>query len=316
MPTPRTTKDDPGFVGTFFANSRLHFIGSWKERYAALVEEVLPHTNHPLPKTADASRRVIFHVDMDAFFASVAVVGKPELATKPVAVCWASGTSGGSHSEISSCNYIARADGVKAGMWMQQARALCPGLVAVPYDFERFADTACIMYRALFDVSPHVLGVSVDEAYIDVSTAATRESPELIAARLRQNIEQLTGGCTASIGIGSNRLLARLATKEAKPDGVSFLRWEQRQQYLDPLAVRELPGVGRKQSAKLEAMGVRDCRDLRLQPLSALQAACGRKTGSTLHDYSRGFDKRPWPVTARAVLQKKSVGAQITWGVR
>jgi DNA repair protein REV1 len=245
MPAPRTTKDDPGFVDTFFKNSRLHFIGSWKERYAALVDELLPNSRPTKKKTrtADDSCRVIFHVDMDAFFASVAMIRKPELAAKPVAVCWASGASGGSNSEISSCNYIARADGVRAGISMQQARVLCPGLVALPYDFERFADTACIMYRALFNVSPDVLGVSVDEAFVDVSYAASAGiSVEDIAATLRENIRQQTNGCTASIGIGANRLLARLATKKAKPDGVFHLRWEQRQQYLDPLPARELPG--------------------------------------------------------------------------
>ena len=114
---PRTTRDDPDFVSTFFAASRLHFIGSWRERFERLVRARPPAP--PLRAPPAGRAPLVLHVDMDCFFASVAALGRPELgAGAPLAVCW--GGRGGDAAEISSANYAARRDGVRAGMWLRR----------------------------------------------------------------------------------------------------------------------------------------------------------------------------------------------------
>ena len=167
----RTTRDDPdGFLDTFFRASRLHYIGTWKHRYEAFLED-LP-APPPLPETKrDSSARVVMHVDMDCFFAAVATLGRPSLSGLPVAVSWSSGAKGA--GELSSCNYEARAFGCRAGGRVADALARCPNLVVMPYEFEKYSAVALEVYRILHDVTPHVMGVSVDEAYIDVTALVT-----------------------------------------------------------------------------------------------------------------------------------------------
>lgn len=131
--------------------SRLHFIGMWKIRYQELLGTLPPPP--PLPKAAP-HERLIFHIDMDAFFASVAIRGRPELADKPVVVSWSSSAHGS--GEVSSANYVARAFGIKASMCITRARQLCGSLVAVPYEFDKYAAAAEAMYRVLLATSPHV----------------------------------------------------------------------------------------------------------------------------------------------------------------
>ena len=182
---PRTSKDDPAFLATFMKSSRLHFIGAWKERYQELLDS-LPEPEPPLPPPPPpvGRERVIFHLDMDCFFASVAAAGHPELAGVPLAVCHSAGGTAASASEISTCNYEARAFGVRKGMWLRDAHALCPALVTRPYEFERYAAAAESMYRALFSLTPWVLGLSCDEAVLDVTDAIYSPNPETAPAWL------------------------------------------------------------------------------------------------------------------------------------
>lgn len=179
--------------------------------------------------------RVIVHVDMDCFFASVAVRDSPHLRGKPIAVCHAGVTGDAPASEakggeISSCSYEARAYGVKAGMFFKQAKRMCPGLVAVPYDFDAYERVSISIYTLFYSISERVVveAKSVDEAYLDLTfTAAAHLSPsqssrdnvENIVEKLRKNIFEETG-CRASAGIGSCKLLARLGTAKAKPNGM------------------------------------------------------------------------------------------------
>ena len=166
----RTTRDDPdGFMDTFFRASRLHYIGTWKHRYEAFLED-LP-APPPFPETKRGDARVVMHVDMDCFFAAVATLGRPELAGLPVAVSWSSGAKGA--GELSSCNYEARAFGCRAGGRVADALRRCPNLVVMPYEFEKYSAVALEVYRILHDLTPHVMGVSVDEAYIDVTALVT-----------------------------------------------------------------------------------------------------------------------------------------------
>ena len=337
----RTTRDDPdGFMDTFFRASRLHYIGTWKHRYEAFLED-LP-APPPFPETKRGDARVVMHVDMDCFFAAVATLGRPELAGLPVAVSWSSGAKGA--GELSSCNYEARAFGCRAGGRVADALRRCPNLVVMPYEFEKYSAVALEVYRILHDLTPHVMGVSVDEAYIDVTALVTsgrasrdvskKKTPAELAEFVRERVRRETG-CVASVGIGPNRLIARLATMRAKPNGVFEVTANEAEAYVASLPVRQLPGVGRGALDKLSAVvgafsatgpnalsdekdkkemfaNVVTCRDVLRVPSEHLQRALGRKSALSLLDACRGIDRRDW--VSRP--PRKSVGAQVTWGVR
>ena len=337
----RTTRDDPdGFMDTFFRASRLHYIGTWKHRYEAFLED-LP-APPPFPETKRGDARVVMHVDMDCFFAAVATLGRPELAGLPVAVSWSSGAKGA--GELSSCNYEARAFGCRAGGRVADALRRCPNLVVMPYEFEKYSAVALEVYRILHDLTPHVMGVSVDEAYIDVTALVTsgrasrdvsqKKTPAELAEFVRERVRRETG-CVASVGIGPNRLIARLATMRAKPNGVFEVTANEAEAYVASLPVRQLPGVGRGALEKLSAVvgafsaagpdaladekdkkemfaNVVTCRDVLRVPSERLQRALGRKSALSLLDACRGIDRRDW--VSRP--PRKSVGAQVTWGVR
>jgi nucleotidyltransferase/DNA polymerase involved in DNA repair len=346
----RTTRDDPdGFMDTFFRASRLHYIGTWKHRYEAFLED-LP-APPPLPTTKRGDARVVMHVDMDCFFAAVATLGRPELRGLPVAVSWSSGAKGA--GELSSCNYEARAFGCRAGGRVADALRRCPNLVVMPYEFEKYSAVALEVYRILHDVTPHVMGVSVDEAYIDVTALVTgggrssrdetsrdsptgtpnetKRTPKELAEFVRERVFNETG-CVASVGIGPNRLIARLATMRAKPNGVFEVSLNEAEAYVASLPVRNLPGVGRGALEKLsavvspagdvkneknekdgkEANACIACRDVLRVPSERLQRALGRKSALGLLNACRGIDQRDW--VSRP--PRKSVGAQVTWGVR
>jgi DNA repair protein REV1 len=283
------------------------------------------------------------HVDMDCFFAAVATLGRPELRGLPVAVSWSSGAKGA--GELSSCNYEARAFGCRAGGRVADALRRCPNLVVMPYEFEKYSAVALEVYRILHDVTPHVMGVSVDEAYIDVTalvtgggrsskadsptgTPETKRTPKELAEFVRERVRDETG-CVASVGIGPNRLIARLATMRAKPNGVFEVSLNEAEAYVASLPVRQLPGVGRGALEKLsavvspagdvknekngkEANACIACRDVLRVPSERLQRALGRKSALSLVDACRGIDRRDW--VSRP--PRKSVGAQVTWGVR
>jgi len=338
----RTTRDDPdGFMDTFFRASRLHYIGTWKHRYEAFLED-LPMPP-PLPGGANAfgkgrSERVVMHVDMDCFFAAVAMLGRPELADLPVAVSWSSGTNGA--GELSSCNYKAREFGCRAGGRVSDALKKCPNLVVMPYEFEKYSQVAIQVYEILHATTPHVMGVSVDEAYIDVTSlidaievSDPSRGEKSSAWRLKkkkahdfaQNIRDLIRtktGCVASVGVGPNRLIARLATKRAKPDGVFVVTEEEAKEYVASLPVTDLPGVGRGALEKLKKTGVfprtgagaptPTCREIVMVSMEKLKHALGPKSSVALRDACLGIDARVW--VSRP--PRKSVGAQVTWGVR
>ena len=298
------------FVSSFFQASRLHFIGMWRSRFEELTADMPAAPD--LPEALPDGERVVFHADMDAFFSTVAALGRPELKNVPLAVSW--GGAGGD-AEISSCNYLARSFGVRANMWLKQARELCPALVSVPFEFERYADLAELAYKEYFSLTPHVEGLSCDEAYLDVThlvAAPGGPSPRELAETLRQRVLDATGGCTVSVGIGPNRFVARVATKRAKPNGVAQLESAGLLGVLGELPVSQLPGVGRKTTKRLARLGVTTCAHLQLRTMNMLQREFGAKVGKALFELCRGIDSRRWdPRPAR-----KSVSAQISYGVR
>mmetsp|Transcript_3086 Transcript_3086/g.9736 ORF Transcript_3086/g.9736 Transcript_3086/m.9736 type:complete len:454 (+) Transcript_3086:163-1524(+) len=300
----RTSKDNEEYAKDFFSASRLHFIGSWKARFELICDTLPPAP--PLPAVAPGCERVVLHIDMDCFFASVAAALRPELAGLPLAVSW--GEASSTHAEIASASYEARAKGVRNGMWIPQALRCCPELLVAPYEFGEYEKAAEAMYRVVFSVTPHVMGVSVDECYADVTGLG---DPAALAASLRARIRDATK-CNASIGIGPNRVVARLATAQAKPNGMRALSGKEARELLWDLPVRTLPGIGQTTSTKLEQAGIVTCGDLGIADAETARAAIGAKLATRLQGFACGRDDRPWE--SRPV--RKSVGAQASWGVR
>ncbi|KAG7536407.1 BRCT domain [Arabidopsis suecica] len=306
-----STLEDPNFVENYFKNSRLHFIGTWRNRYRKRF-----HGPSNGLKWADSGQNTaemdkkstIIHIDLDCFFVSVVIKNRLELHDKPVAVCHSDNPKG--TAEISSANYPARAYGVKAGMFVRHAKELCPQLVIVPYNFEAYEEVADQFYDILHRHCRKVQALSCDEAFLDVSDLRDVE-PEFLASTIRNEILETTG-CSASAGIGGTMLVARLATRVAKPAGQLYISAEKVEEFLDGLPVGTLPGVGSVLKEKLVKQNIQTCGQLRLISKDSLQKDFGVKTGEMLWSYSRGLDLR----SVTAVQESKSIGAEVNWGVR
>ncbi|GJQ09111.1 hypothetical protein GpartN1_g6619.t1 [Galdieria partita] len=320
----RSTSENPNFVRDFFAQSRLHFIGSFRARYEKILARMIAEegTLCKLPyDRCKAHERIVFHVDMDCFFAAVSVAKTPGLRNQPIAVCHARQNSEivDSSCEISSANYEARAFGIHAGMFVGEARKLAPSLVTVPYDFEAYEKTSELIYRKFLEYAERVEAVSVDEAYLEMTgiqlPLKIRDKEicdiEDLAKELRVDIETVSG-CTASIGIGSNKTLARIATKKAKPNG-QFTIWSYEAiEKLSLLPVGELPGVGWITRRRLNSMNIFTCQQLRELSLETLEKEFGKQTALSLFETCRGKDNRPLDL----YRPPKSIGAEVNWGVR
>ncbi|GAY48639.1 hypothetical protein CUMW_113230 [Citrus unshiu] len=305
-----STLGDPNFVENYFKSSRLHFIGTWRNRYRKRFPNCsgLKCMSSSPRVSADSQRTAIIHVDMDCFFVSVVIRNRPELQDKPVAVCHSDNPKG--TAEISSANYPARSYGVRAGMFVRDAKALCPRLVIVPYNFEAYEEVADQFYDILHKHCDKVQAVSCDEAFLDV-TNLEGENHEFLASKIRKEIFETTG-CTASIGIAGNMLVARLATRTAKPNGQCYIPPEGVDEYLNQLPIKELPGIGYALEEKLKKQNVWTCGQLRTISKDSLQKDFGAKTGEMLWNYSRGVDNREVGV----IQESKSIGAEVNWGVR
>ncbi|KAJ0798281.1 putative DNA-directed DNA polymerase [Helianthus annuus] len=305
-----STSFDPNFVETYFKNSRLHFIGTWRNRYRKRFHNSSDESRSSSCISASSSyqRKTIIHIDMDCFFVSVVIRNRPELWDKPVAVCHSDNPRG--TSEISSANYPARDHGVRAGIFVRAAKACCPHLVIVPYDFEAYEEVADQFYSILHKHCNKVQAMSCDEAILDISDLDV-DDPEILASLIKKEIFDATR-CTASVGISNNILMARLATKSAKPNGQCYLPLEKVNDFLTELPVKALPGIGRALEEKLKGRRVTTCGELRMMSKESLQKEFGQKTGDMLWNYSRGIDNR----SVGIIQESKSVGADVNWGVR
>ncbi|XVF45045.1 hypothetical protein PTKIN_Ptkin02bG0173800 [Pterospermum kingtungense] len=287
-----STLGDPDFVENYFKNSRLHFIGTWRNRYRKRFSSLSNgFMKSHLDVSAGTQKTPIIHIDMDCFFVSVVIRSHSELHDKPVAVCHSDNPKG--TAEISSANYPARDYGIRAGMFVRDAKSLCPQLVILPYNFEAYEEA-----------------VSCDEAFLDVTDLEGKD-PQLLASAIREEISETTG-CTASSGIAENMLMARLATRTAKPNGQCYIHPEKVDEYLNQLPIKALPGIGHVLEQKLKNKNVQTCGQLRMISKDSLQKDFGIKTGEMLWNYSRGVDNR----LVGMIRESKSVGAEVNWGVR
>lgn len=247
--------------------------------------------------------RAILHVDMDAFYASVEQHDEPRLAGKPVVV----GHSGG-RGVVAAASYEVRRYGVHSAMPMSVALRRCPSAVCVAPRMERYREVSREVFAVFREITPLVQGLSLDEAYLDV-TASVRllgEAPS-IARRIKERIRAGTG-LTASVGVAPNKLVAKIASDLDKPDGLTVVPQDRVLAVLDPLPVRRLPGLGRKLGEKVEAAGLRTLAELRGAPDSVLWPLFGRDT-ARMRERAAGIDERP----VCTDLEEKSLSAEDTF---
>jgi len=233
--------------------------------------------------------RTIFHVDMDAFFVSVEEIYDPSLKGKPVVV-------GGQRHErgvVSAASYAARKFGVHSAMPLRTAAKLCPQAIFVNGHPERYRECSEKVHKVLCAFSPQVEMASIDEAYLDMTGTARLHGPPLKAAHslhARMKEETLLN---CSVGIGSSRLIAKVSSGQAKPNGVLWIVPGEEAKFLAPLDVRDIPGVGKVMESHLHALGIKKVADLAKLEEGELEHRFG-KWGLALAGKSRGEDAGGW----------------------
>lgn len=230
----------------------------------------------------------IAHVDMDAFFVEVERRRRPELKGAAVVVAGLGG-----RGVVTSASYEARRLGVASGMPTVHARRLCPRAHYLPPDHRAYAAASSEVFAVFGDFTPCVEPVSVDEAFLDIAGLRLRyPSPEEVGRQLRAVLRERTG-LPASVGLAANKLLAKLASRAAKPDGLRLVPKGEEVAFLHPLPARALWGVGEATHARLEELGVRTVGDLAALPRDLLERRLGRALGGHLSDLAQGRDERP-----------------------
>ena len=258
---------------------------------------------------APALPRTIFHVDMDAFFVSVEELYDPTLKGKAVVV-------GGQRNErgvVSAASYEARKFGVHSAMPLRTAARLCTHAIFVDGHPDRYRECSEKVHNVLTSFSPQVEMASIDEAYLDMTGTARLHGPPLKAAyMLHQRMKEATR-LNCSIGIGSSRLVAKVSSAQAKPNGVLWIIPGEEAKFLAPLDVREIPGVGKVTERHLHDLGIRKVGDLSRMRESELEERFG-KWGLALAGKARGEDAGGWfDFAVGADLEAKSISHEHTY---
>ena len=247
--------------------------------------------------------RAVLHVDMDAFYASVEQHDEPSLAGKPVIVGWE-----GARGVVTAASYEVRPYGVHSAMPMRTARRLCPQAICVRPRMRRYQEVSRVVFGIFHEVTPLVQGLSLDEAFLDVTASSHIEGGAVEIARgIKRRIAARTG-LTASVGVAANKLVAKIASDLMKPDGLTVVEPERVHAVLDPLPVRRLPGLGRKTGARVEAAGIRTLGELRSAPDAVLWPLFGRYT-ALIRERASGIDERP----VVPEVEEKSLSAEETF---
>ena len=245
--------------------------------------------------------RVIFHVDMNSFYASVEMAYDPSLKGKPLAIA---GNPEERRGIIVTSSYEARAKGVKTTMPLFQAKKLCPELLVLKPNFERYREASKAMFKIMADITEKVEPVSIDEGYLDITDCEAQGSPLDIAEKLQQRLlNELDLPC--SIGIAPNKFLAKMASDMKKPLGITVLRKRELAHVLWPLDVGEMHGVGAKTKEKLNQIDIYTIGDLAKADDVVLKRVLGIN-GVRLIKRANGEDHRP--VDPDSVFDFKSVG--------
>jgi len=247
--------------------------------------------------------RAVLHVDMDAFYASVEQHDDPRLAGQPLVVGW-----DGGRGVVAAASYEVRRYGVHSAMPMRTALRLCPQAICVRPRMRRYQEVSRVVFGVFHEVTPLVQGLSLDEAFLDVTASQHLPGGAVAIARhIKRRIAELTG-LTASVGVAPNKLVAKIASDLMKPDGLTVVEPERVHAVLDPLSVRRLPGLGRKTGAKVEAAGIATLGELRSAPDAVLWPLFGRYT-ALMRERASGADERP----VLPEVAEKSLSAEETF---
>ncbi len=247
----------------------------------------------------------MFHVDLDAFFASVEQNDRPELKGKPVVV----GAAPGRRGVVSTCSYEARAFGLHSAMPISEAYRRCPQGIYLPVRMERYAEVSRKIMGLLRDFTPDLRQLSIDEALMDMTgTERLWGEPENAASRIKEKILQETG-LTISIGVSVNSYVAKIASGLKKPDGLCIVREGEEKDFMARLPLEKLWGAGDKTRSVLKGLGIRSVAELQSIPFSALQAKMGTAAARFLADAAAGED----PGIYRAETKRSSMSGERTF---
>src|SRR5512134_1036296 len=231
--------------------------------------------------------RAILHVDMDAFYASVEQRDDPSLRGKPVIV----GGTGG-RGVVAAASYEVRRFGVHSAMPVREALRRCPDAICVPPRIAHYAAVSKQIFAIFHEFTPQVQGLSLDEAFLDVTaSAAALGDAAHIAREIKRLVRERTA-LTASVGVAPNKLVAKIASALRKPDGLVVVRPEDVRELLDPLPIRKLFGLGPKTAPKVEALGIHTLGQLRQAAPARLRPVFGRYT-ERVQQRAAGIDERP-----------------------
>jgi DNA polymerase-4 len=248
--------------------------------------------------------RKIIHCDCDCFYASVEMRDDPSLRGRPLAV----GGRADQRGVIATCNYEARHYGIHSAMATAQAIKLCPELILIPPNMEKYRIASRQIMDIYRDYTELVEPLSLDEAYLDVTASPhCKGSATLIAQEIRRRIFE-TVGITASAGVAPNKFVAKIASDWNKPDGLFLVRPAEVDAFVAALPVKKLFGVGKVTAAKLHRLGAQTCADLRGWSMADLQRHFG-SFGARLYDLSRGIDQRD----VNPVRERKSISTEETY---
>ncbi len=234
----------------------------------------------------------VLHLDLDAFFAAVEQRDKPSLRGKPVVV----GGVGG-RGVVATASYEARRYGVRSAMSTREARARCPHAAFLSGRFHAYRETSEAVMRLLREVSPLVEPLSLDEAFVDLERSSLPDhevaTVTAFAEELRARVHKATGGLTASVGVGTSKFIAKVASDLDKPDGLVVVPPGTELDLLRPMHVTVIPGVGPATAERLRRAGIHSVADLELISLDELVRLVGRAHGQSLHALARAQDDRP-----------------------
>jgi DNA polymerase-4 len=233
------------------------------------------------------ARRVILHADMDAFYASIEQRDNPELRGKPVIV-------GGEHARevVAAASYEARRFGVRSAMPGREARRRCPDGIFLRPRMQRYREVSGQVFAVMRDITPLVEGLSLDEAFLDITgSLKSYGSERALGETLRNRVHEQTG-LVISIGIAPSKFVAKIASDIDKPGGFVIVAGDHVEAFLDPLPINRLWGLGPKSLPRVEQAGIRTIRDLRLSPPAQLRALLGQRADH-FQRLARGEDQRP-----------------------
>lgn len=254
---------------------------------------------------ADATRHWVGHADIDAFYASVEQRDCPAYRDRPVVV----GALPGHRGVVAAASYQAREFGIHSAMPIAEAYRRCPDAVYVRPDMEKYRRVSREIFEILGTISPVVEPVSVDEAYLDLGGLARLVgSPEEIGQAIRRRVAAGTG-LTASVGIGPNRLIAKLGSEHRKPDGLTVVAPDQVAGFLAPMPISKLRGLGRETHKLFSRLGIQTIQQLRAIPLHYLEQHLGRHIARKFHDQANGIAS----AEVRTEQQRKSISKETTF---